>query len=160
MGNIQRGYFNLNKLEKLPIKLPNNDSNIVKKGDFLFNTRNTLLLVGKGATWFGTTGTIAFNSNIARFTFNSLNTTFFNYLYNTTNMIHEIQRRAVGTTSVAAVYPKDLNNLTMYIPCESEQVKVGIFLRDLDSLITVNQRISKFIIFDRNETLSLQFYPP
>ena len=33
--------------------------NIAQNGDFFFNTRNTLELVGKGATWFGESGKYA-----------------------------------------------------------------------------------------------------
>lgn len=47
------------------------------------NTRNTLELVGKGATWTGISDKYAFNSNIARFKFDGIDTIFFNYLYNT-----------------------------------------------------------------------------
>lgn len=140
MGNIQRGYFDLSKLEKLQDDLTEGDPNVVAYGDFLFNTRNTLLLVGKGATWRGVSSLYAFNSNIARFTFNGLNTIFFNYLYNTPKMINEIQRRAVGTTSVAAVYPRDLNSLRFFVPSEVEQDKIGYLFTALDDLIAANQR--------------------
>ncbi|MHC5250561.1 restriction endonuclease subunit S domain-containing protein [Enterococcus sp. HY326] len=46
MGNIQRGYFLFKKLEYFDEKQTIEPENIVKFGDFLFNTRNTLELVG------------------------------------------------------------------------------------------------------------------
>ena len=55
---------------------------------------------------------------------------------------------------------KKFKQITTLFPVEKEQKRVGNLFAALDSLITVNQRISKFIIFDRNDTLSLQFYPP
>ncbi|MGQ4573537.1 restriction endonuclease subunit S [Leuconostoc pseudomesenteroides] len=113
--------------------------NIINYGDFLFNTRNTLELVGKGATWTGVNGQYAFNSNIARFKFDGIDTIFFNYLYNTQQMLSQVHARAVGTTSVAAIYPRDLNSLLYYIPKLEEQQKIGSFLKQLDNLITQNE---------------------
>ena len=50
MGNIKRGYFSFNKLEKLRESETIQEKYYIKKGDFLFNTRNTMELVGKSAT--------------------------------------------------------------------------------------------------------------
>jgi len=138
MGNLQRGYFTLDKLERLDGEAE--PENLVKQGDFLFNTRNTLELVGKGATWMGKSGVIAFNSNIARFSFKDINTVFFNYLYNTSQLLAQVHSRAVGTTSVAAVYPKDLMSVFFFLPSIQEQEQIGDLLSQLDNLIAVNQR--------------------
>lgn len=140
MGNIQRGYFNLDKLEKLQIEDMIEPENILSFGDFLFNTRNTLALVGKGATWFGTSNTHGFNSNIARFTFKGINTTFFNYLYNTRSVLEQVLARAVGTTSVAAIYPRDIKSINYYIPHADEQHKIGTLFKTLDDTIALQQR--------------------
>ena len=78
MGNIQRGFFSFKKIEFLKENEEVEERNMANFGDFLFNTRNTLELVGKGATWFGKDNKFAFNSNIARFTFEGINTMFFN----------------------------------------------------------------------------------
>jgi len=80
MGNIQRGYWDLTKIERLEQEIES--ENIVKYGDFIFNTRNTLELVGKGATWVLKNGIYGFNSNLARVIFDGIDTIFFNYLYN------------------------------------------------------------------------------
>ncbi|WP_158592782.1 MULTISPECIES: restriction endonuclease subunit S [unclassified Lactobacillus] len=140
MGNINRGYFSLNKIEFLRKDANIDNLDLVKKGDFLFNTRNTLELVGKGATWTGTSDNYAFNSNIARFTFKGIDTVFFNYLYNTESMIKQIHSRATGTTSVAAVYPRDIVSISYLIPKLTEQKKIGCFFNQLDNLITLHQR--------------------
>jgi len=139
MGNIQRGFFSFKKVEFLNENEQVEEKNMANFGDFLFNTRNTLELVGKGATWFGKNDEYAFNSNIARFTFEGINTTFFNYLYNTPQMIKQVQARAVGTTSVAAVYPKDLNSMKFWIPSANEQQKIGAFFKQLDDTIDLHQ---------------------
>ena len=138
MGNIQRGFFSFKKVEFLKDNEEVEERNMANFGDFLFNTRNTLELVGKGATWFGKDNKFAFNSNIARVTFEGINTIFFNYLYNTPQMIKQVRARAVGTTSVAAVYPKDLNSIKFWVPSESEQQKIGELFQTLDKTIDLS----------------------
>lgn len=140
MGNIQRGYFSFDKLEHLDINEVVDDTHLIYNGDFFLNTRNTLELVGKGATWFLEGGKYAFNNNIARCTFKNIDTYFFNYLYNTEELIRQIKARAVGTTSVAAVYPKDLNSIEYSVPKIEEQIKVGTFFKQLDDTITLHQQ--------------------
>ena len=140
MGNIQRGYFSLDKLEYLDENDVVEPENIAYKGDFFFNTRNTLDLVGKGATWTGDSGKYAFNSNIARFNLGELDAIFFNYLYNTGSMQKQVHARAMGTTSVAAIYPRTLDSITYCIPCKEEQLKIGYCLKNIDDLITLHQR--------------------
>lgn len=81
MGNLRNGYFDFSKLEFLPLKSSLKEQDILKYGDFLFNTRNTLELVGKGATWLSELKTAAFNSNIARFVFKSDIDTIFSITY-------------------------------------------------------------------------------
>lgn len=140
MGNIQRGYFTLDKLEYLDDNDEAEPENIAQNGDFFFNTRNTLELVGKGATWFGESGKYAFNSNIARFDLGDIDTVFFNYLYNTEYMQKQVHARAMGTTSVAAIYPRTLDSIIYALPCKDEQRRIGAFLFNLDHLITLHQR--------------------
>ena len=140
MGNIQRGYFSLEKLEYLKDNCSIEAENIAYYGDFFFNTRNTLELVGKGATWLGISGKYAFNSNIARFKFEGIDTIFFNYLYNTKSFINQVHARATGTTSVAAIYPYQLNSIEYYIPKIEEQKSVGKLFVEIDNLITLHQR--------------------
>ena len=140
MGNLQRGYFSFKKLEYLDSNSNVGSEDIVNYGDFLFNTRNTLELVGKGATWTGISGKYAFNSNIARFKFDGIDTIFFNYLYNTQQVISQVHARAVGTTSVSAVYPRDLNSLLYYLPSLEEQQKIGSFFKQIDKTIALHQR--------------------
>lgn len=140
MGNIQRGYFSFEKVERLEESVEVEKENIAHYGDFLFNTRNTLELVGKGATWMGKSNEFAFNNNIARFTLNGINTIFFNYLYNTQSMIKQVQARAMGTTSVAAIYPQNLKSIDYSLPVTEEQTKIGNYFQQLDTLIAQHQQ--------------------
>ena len=140
MGNIQRGYFDTSKVEFLAENEQPDKADIVNYGDFFFNTRNTLELVGKGATWMKNSGEYAFNSNIARFELRNLDTIFFNYLYNTDYMTKQIHARAMGTTSVAAIYPSTLDSVEYLAPCMKEQQKIGAYFKQLDHLITLHQQ--------------------
>lgn len=138
MGNIQRGYFDTSKVEFLAENEQPDKADIANYGDFFFNTRNTLELVGKGATWMKNSGEYAFNSNIARFELRNLDTIFFNYLYNTDYMTKQIHARAMGTTSVAAIYPRTLDSVEYLAPCMKEQQKIGAYFKQLDHLITLH----------------------
>ena len=138
MGNLQRGFFSLDKVEYLEGRAE--PENIINFGDFVINTRNTLELVGKGATWTGESGTYAFNSNIARLTLLKVDTFFFNYLYNTPRMIREIHSCATGTTSVAAIYPRFMANIEVPIPCLEEQRLIADFLSDFDEAIVAAKK--------------------
>lgn len=139
MGNIQRGNFTFNKLEKLKKDEVVNNEHLIQNKDFLFNTLNTMELVGKSATWIGESNKFAFNSNIARLTLENMDTVFFNYLYNTTKMIHKVKSLAVGTTSVAAIYPRDLRKLKYFVPIFDEQLKIGEFFSKLDRQIELEE---------------------
>ena len=155
MGNIQRGYWDLTKIERLEQEIES--ENIVKYGDFIFNTRNTLELVGKGATWVLKNGIYGFNSNLARVIFDGIDTIFFNYLYNIPNSISQVKARAVGTTSVAAVYPRDLYSINFSLPSLPEQTAIGSFFQDIDQIISLQQRKLEVLKEQKKTYLKLLF---
>src|SRR5690606_14853270 len=106
MGNLGRGNIITDKLQYI-----DNDENVdendkIKEGDLFFNTRNTLELVGKVAIWKNELSTAYYNSNLMYIQFE--NNYFMNYRLNTFRAIKELRRIATGTTSVAAIYSKDL----------------------------------------------------
>lgn len=136
MGNIQRGFFDLDKMEYLAANQNPPVNSIANYGDFFYNTRNTLELVGKGATWMKKDGIYAFNSNIAICKLDGIDTFFFNYLYNTLHSIKQVQARAKGTTSVAAVYMRDLKSIELTLPYISEQQAIASYFTSLDSQIS------------------------
>ena len=71
MGNLGRGTITLGKIEYVSDGKILSDRDVLKKGDILFNTRNTLDLVGKVAMWRGELEHSVFNSNIMRITFSA-----------------------------------------------------------------------------------------
>jgi type I restriction enzyme S subunit len=88
----------------------------LRDGDFLFNTRNSLELVGKTALFEGD-GTYLFNNNIMRIRFNdSIDPRYMIALFQTDFIQHQLKARKSGTTSVVAIYFKNLSNMTVLVP--------------------------------------------
>ncbi|WP_203532554.1 restriction endonuclease subunit S domain-containing protein [Draconibacterium halophilum] len=119
MGNIGRGNIILDKIQNIPKNLEFDKADILKEGDLLFNTRNTLELVGKVSIWRNELPLALYNSNLMRLKFNNKiesSNRFVNYLFNTKPTIKRLRRYATGTTSVAAIYGRDLNNLKIVYP--------------------------------------------
>lgn len=54
-------------------------------------------------------------------------------------MTRQIHARAMGTTSVAAIYPRTLESVGYLVPCMKEQQKIGAYFKHLDHLITLHQ---------------------
>jgi len=124
MGNLDRGFIKIDKVESLPEGIEASESAILKAGDLLFNTRNTLDLVGKVAIWREELPRATFNLNILRLTFNSrkvATSAFANYFFNSDLGLSQLRSMAKGTTSVAAIYYKDLTTLRLILPTASEQ---------------------------------------
>lgn len=83
-------------------------------------------------------GIYAFNSNIAICKLDGIDTFFFNYLYNTLRSIKQVQARAKGTTSVAAVYMRDLKSIELALPHITEQQAIASYFTSLDSQISAS----------------------
>ncbi len=130
MGNLDRGKINLNKIEYIEENEPINERDKIHFGDLFFNTRNTPDLVGKVAIWRNELPLMYFNSNLMKMTFD--NNFFMNYKFNTKKVILKLRSIATGTTSVGAIYTKDLLKLELNIPCLEEQTKIADFLSAFD----------------------------
>ncbi|MGN5050665.1 restriction endonuclease subunit S [Aeromonas veronii] len=145
MGNLGRGYISLDKIEYVTSKPSSKDR--LMFGDVLFNTRNTLELVGKVAVWRNELDEAYFNSNILRFYFDKdvvADSFFMNLAMNTSGFISQLSGIATGTTSVAAIYTRDLYTLKMAIPAKQEQTAIANVLSDSDALIdALEQLIAK-----------------
>jgi len=63
-----------------------------------------------------------------------------NYIFNTPIALNKLRQIATGTTSVAAIYGKDLNNIKIKIPQCDEQQKIANCLSCLDVLITTQTK--------------------
>ncbi len=138
MGNLGRGEIVTKKVERIPISFSYDNNYILENGDILFNTRNTLDLVGKVAIWQDEFSSALYNSNILRLRFNKKNVAtpvFANYLLNSNTSLSQLRGRATGTTSVAAIYDRDLLTVKLPLPPLPEQKKIAAILSTWDKAI-------------------------
>jgi type I restriction enzyme S subunit len=142
MGNLGRGTITLGKIEYVSDGKVLSDRDVLKKGDILFNTRNTLDLVGKVAMWRGELEQAVFNSNIMRITFseNVLNE-YMNYYFNSYGALKQLRARATGTTSVAAIYWRDCQNIKIQLPPLPDQKAIATLLSTWDEAIEKTERL-------------------
>ncbi len=147
MGNLGRGKISLDKIEYVDTSQPPATCDRLEVDDVLFNTRNTVELVGKVAMWRGELPEAYFNSNIMRMEFDESRVSskrFMNFMLNTSKSIGALRAIAIGTTSVAAIYSRDLVNLLVAVPPKPEQEAIAEALSDADALIeSLQQLIAK-----------------
>ena len=111
----------------------------LKFADFLFNTRNSFELVGKNSVWKSKDKKIVlYNNNIMRIRFKKIANSFFvSYYLNSHEGIIKLDKCKKNTTNVAAIYAKDLNNITIPIPTLNEQNEI---VRIIDDLLAKEQQ--------------------
>jgi type I restriction enzyme S subunit len=138
MGNIGRGKIDLSKIEYLPKNVNYSKNDILKYNDILFNTRNTLDLVGKVSIWKNEALFALYNSNLLRLYFKEdfvENNDYVNFQFNSEITLANLKKYATGTTSVAAIYTKDLLKLKFLLPPLPEQKKIADCLSTWDNAI-------------------------
>lgn len=147
MGNLDRGNFDLSKIQFIRAGVLPDSAHRLVYGDVLFNTRNTLDLVGKVAIWRDEIPVAYYNSNLMRLEFDSekiCSNEYANYSLNTEGAISKLRGLATGTTSVAAIYSRDLLKLQMLVPPLPEQRAIAQALSDVDALLAaLDQVIAK-----------------
>lgn len=112
----------------------------LESGDFLFNVRNSLKLVGKSAVYNSELYPIIFNNNIVRYRFNEkTNTEFVNYYLHTRTGRAQIHRMKASITSVVAIYKKDILKIKIILPTKQEQKQIVIILKNVDRKIILNK---------------------
>ena len=138
MGNLGRGSIKLDKLEYITPSTSASQRDRLTFGDVLFNTRNTLVLVGKVSIWRGELPEAYFNSNIMRLKFDEQKVSsnmFMNLILNTPQSLSSLRGIAIGTTSVAAIYNRDLVTVSVPVPSKPEQEAIAEALSDADAWI-------------------------
>jgi type I restriction enzyme S subunit len=107
-------------------------------GDWLFNTRNSVELVGKSCVWPGGDSTV-FNNNILRVRFDDrLNPYFAEIWFRSHRGRAALTPLKSATTSVAAIYQRALMDLMIDVP--SLQVQDSI-VKVVDSLFVLASRL-------------------
>ncbi|MCI9766604.1 restriction endonuclease subunit S [Proteus mirabilis] len=142
MGNLGRGFVKLSKQEFVIGNA--SESDLLNYGDVLFNTRNTLELVGKVAIWKNELPKAYFNSNLMRISFKEdlvSSNPFMNALMNSERFIKALSDIAIGTTSVAAIYNRDLFLIKVALPTKEEQTAIANALSDVDALISELEKL-------------------
>jgi type I restriction enzyme S subunit len=93
----------------------------LKEGDFLFNTRNSKELVGKVAVYPGPSGA-TFNNNLMRVRFlPGVDPYFICHQFQFEKARKDLETRKQGTTSVYAVYWRNLSTMPILAPPAEEQ---------------------------------------
>ena len=144
MGNLDRGVIKIAKIQCLPENEEYNRDDVLKEGDLLFNTRNTLELVGKVAIWKNELPFAVYNSNLMRMKFDEKfveSNWFMNYVLNSHSTLSQLRGIATGTTSVAAIYGRDLNTIKFALPPLSEQNAIAKTLVMMDTAINQNNQL-------------------
>ena len=144
MGNIARGYFDMSKLDFITPGVTPENQHRLAYGDVLFNTRNTLELVGKVGIWRDELPLAYYNSNLMRLEFdpNEVSSNeYANYALNTAGAVARLRALATGTTSVAAIYTRDLLGLLFVVPPPPEQRAIAEALSDVDGLLGGQDRL-------------------
>lgn len=144
MGNLARGCFDLSKVQFIGPGVTPEPLHQLVCGDVLFNTRNTLDLVGKVAIWRDELPVAYYNSNLMRLEFDPekiCSNEYANYALNTEGTISRLRGLATGTTSVAAIYTRDLLKLQIPVPPLSEQRAIAKALSDVDALLGALERL-------------------
>ncbi|MEN9490909.1 MAG: hypothetical protein RJA63_1358 [Pseudomonadota bacterium] len=147
MGNIARGRFDVSKVQFISPGVMPDSAHLLRYGDVLFNTRNTLDLVGKVAVWREELPVAYYNSNLMRLEFDPqivCSTEYANYALNTDGSIARLRALATGTTSVAAIYTRDFYGFLLAVPTLAEQQAIATALSDADALIeSLEQLLAK-----------------
>ncbi len=144
MGNLDRATIKIDKIKYLPENEIYNDEDVLVKGDLLFNTRNTLELVGKVAIWNNELPFAVYNSNLMRMKFDSLfveSTWFMNRAFNSYYGLRQLRGIATGTTSVAAIYGRDLESIKFLLPPLPEQKAIAQVLSTADAAIHTTEKL-------------------
>lgn len=132
---------NATKEEVMKYKLNSND--------FLFNTRNSVELVGKVCVFDGKTeDNILFNNNIMRVRFKpTINPHFILLAFAHKNVKASIEKLKTGTTNVAAIYYKDLKDLNIQVPNIEKQNNLVAKMMEISSFThALNDKCKKRLI--------------
>ncbi len=144
MGNMGRVDIDLTRVDYILDSVDVDPIHRLGYGDVLLNTRNTLDLVGKVSIWRDELPVAYYNSNILRLEFNSEicgDSRYFGYALNSNGIVEKIRALATGTTSVAAIYARDLMKLLLPVPGLVEQRVIVDALEDISRLITSLERL-------------------
>jgi type I restriction enzyme M protein len=136
------GQLILDKLVKVNATKDEFEKYCLKKDDFLYNTRNTPSLVGKSTVFDKEDDKYLFNNNIMRIRFNEkLNPYFANFIINSDSYKCQIRSFVDGTTSVAALYPKNYFSIKIPAPEIETQNQIVVQIKNEQALVNANKQL-------------------
>lgn len=114
----------------------------LRDNDFLFNTRNSVELVGKNCLYRSwSDAPVLYNNNIARIRFkDEISPAYAAYAFCSPFLKDQLESMKQGTTNVAAIYYKSLKNLKIGYPPIPEQKSI---VASLDKLSDKVQQLEK-----------------
>lgn len=133
MNNLStKGEFELTNLVKVDATDEELSKYSLKAGDFIFNTRNSVELVGKCGVLASTPiEPVIFNNNLLRITFHHINPRIISFWFNSADGKSQLRSVTSATTSVAAIYQKALIALEVPLPPLAEQKVIADKLDEL-----------------------------
>ena len=120
----------------------------LRKGDLLFNTRNSHELVGKSCIYQSDSDSIAlYNNNIMRIRFlENIKEEFAAFAFSSKQAVDQLDSMVSGTTNVAAIYYKSLRHLKIPVPPLPTQQAI---VEKLDALLEETKRLEA--IYERKQ---------
>ncbi|KHD25444.1 hypothetical protein NM09_06880 [Vibrio caribbeanicus] len=134
MNNLSiSGSFLLDNMTKVNATSQEVDKYTLEYGDFLFNTRNSVELVGKCGVYKGNgIERILFNNNLLKIKFLIILPDIIAYWFNSVLGKKQLSEITSATTSVAAIYQKVLMTRRVPIPPLAEQKRI---VKKLDEVL-------------------------
>jgi type I restriction enzyme, S subunit len=163
MNNITlNGKLDLNSLVYVNCSKEELNNFLLKKGDILFNTRNSYELVGKTTIWNNSIQNCIFNNNIMRIRTNDLVLPqMLFYFMNSIIFRNSLLSVKKATTNICAIYDKDLKNQKIVLPPLNEQKrivsKIEELFSELDHIKDTLQKVKLQLVQYRQSLLKSAF---
>jgi len=143
MQNIQNGRIDIDSFELAYVEenIQTLERYVLKDGDLLFNVRNSFELVGKMAIYQGFPHNSIFNNMLLRIRLKDFALpSFVNYMFQTIELNEKLNHIKKGSTSIWAIYQKDLNKISIKLPDIETQRKI---VSELDSQMQILEGLRK-----------------
>lgn len=145
MGDLDaKGFANLSNLAETNANEKEITSFLLKKGDFLINVRNTKELVGKTCIINNTNNfSILFNHMLVRIDHGDSDLNYYiNAFLNIPSSKKLLDGIKQGTTTVIALYQRELNNVPIPVPDEKTFKTIVNLYKAIISKIELNNKIN------------------
>lgn len=145
MGDLNsNGLANFSSLAQTEASQKEINEFLLKEGDFLINVRNSKELVGKTCIIEDIENRIVlFNHMLVRIEHGSIDMNYFiNAFLNIPSTKKLLDRIKQGTTTVIALYQRDLNKLPIALPDNSTFSHIAKLYKNINSKIELNNKIN------------------